>query len=412
RHDRGHQGHPDADRGRPLPAAPGDRRLRRAARRGAEPGRQARGQDHLRREASRGRYHPGPRHRRGDEQLLPIVRDRPHPLGRARLPCAGRPVQVVPRPRAHSPGGAAGADRRAYHALVDGHDAQHHVPHGGSDDGRRRGLQQHPHRRIHAPADCRWHAAQGGRAVRGPGSPAPDPHDIARDHNRPDPDGPRPGRGKRVVLPARALDHRRDDRLRRPDGLHRAVGLLPGLPRPRAGSPGQRGGRQGHGTQAVSRLILLSLACSLLACRAGAAGAPAPEPLSLEEARATALRNHPQYAAAQLKILLSKEMLKEAQAGYYPVANGYVTAVGANAENTRILAGTLNNPSIYDRFAEGVAVSQLITDFGRTGSLASGAKYETRAATEGEEAAREQILLNAEANYYAVLKAQSVIDVA
>jgi len=162
----------------------------------------------------------------------------------------------------------------------------------------------------------------------------------------------------------------------------------------------------------VSRLILLSLACSLLACRAGAAGAPAPEPLSLEEARATALRNHPQYAAAQLKILLSKEMLKEAQAGYYPVANGYVTAVGANAENTRILAGTLNNPSIYDRFAEGVAVSQLITDFGRTGSLASGAKYETRAATEGEEAAREQILLNAEANYYAVLKAQSVIDVA
>src|ERR1035438_10804491 len=84
----------------------------------------------------------------------------------------------------------------------------------------------------------------------------------------------------------------------------------------------------------------------------------------------------------------------------------------ANSRNTRILAGGLNNPSVYDRFAEGVAVTQLITDFGRTGSVASSAKYQARAAIEGQAATREQVLLNVEANYFAVLKAQSVAEVA
>src|ERR1035438_10869944 len=88
----------------------------------------------------------------------------------------------------------------------------------------------------------------------------------------------------------------------------------------------------------------------------------------------------------------------------------YFTAVDANSRNTRILAGGLNNPSVYDRFAEGVAVTQLITDFGRTGSVASSAKYQARAAIEGQAATREQVLLNVEANYFAVLKAQSVAE--
>ncbi len=143
-----------------------------------------------------------------------------------------------------------------------------------------------------------------------------------------------------------------------------------------------------------------------------ASAAPAPEPLSLEQARATALRNHPQYAAAQLQTLLSKEAVNEARSAYYPAANGYMTAVDSNSENARIMAGGLNNPVVYDRFAEGVAVTQLITDFGRTHNLTAGAKFDSRAAAEGQAASREQTLLNAEANYYAVLKAQSVAEVA
>lgn len=134
--------------------------------------------------------------------------------------------------------------------------------------------------------------------------------------------------------------------------------------------------------------------------------------LSMEEAKAEALRNHPAYAAAQLRALLAKEALKETRAAYFPTATGYADAVDTAWDNTRILAGGINNPSVYDRVAEGIAVTQLITDFGHTQNLASGAKSQVRAAAEGAESSREQILLNVEANYMATLQAQAVLEVA
>jgi len=153
------------------------------------------------------------------------------------------------------------------------------------------------------------------------------------------------------------------------------------------------------------------LSAVTLACPVLAAGAPTA-PLTMEDAKAEAMRNHPAYAAAQLRTLLAKEALKETQAAYFPTANGYVDAVDTAWDNTRILAGGLNNPSVYDRVGEGIAVSQLITDFGRTRNLSSGAKSEVRAAAQGAEASREIVLLNVEANYLAALQAQAVLEVA
>jgi outer membrane protein len=155
--------------------------------------------------------------------------------------------------------------------------------------------------------------------------------------------------------------------------------------------------------------LLILLAAVLAPLRASE---PPPLTLSMEEAKAEALRNHPAYAAAQLRAVLAKESLKETQAAYFPTATGYADAVDAGSENTRILAGGLNNPSIYDRVAGGVAVSQLITDFGRTRNLSAGAKSQVRAAAAGADSSREQILLNVEANYLATLQAQAVVDVA
>ena len=152
-------------------------------------------------------------------------------------------------------------------------------------------------------------------------------------------------------------------------------------------------------------LILAGMAASCLAVEA-------PRVLTMEQAKAEALRNHPAYAAAQLRALLAKENLKETQSAFYPSATGYVDAVDTGWDNTRIMAGGINNPSVYDRVGEGVSVSQLITDFGRTNSLSNGAKSQVRAAAEGAESSREQVLLNAEANYLAALQAQAVLKVA
>lgn len=80
--------------------------------------------------------------------------------------------------------------------------------------------------------------------------------------------------------------------------------------------------------------------------------------------------------------------------------------------NTRIAAGALNNPEIFDRNAEGVAVSQMITDFGRTSHLLSSSRLQSRAEEQNTEATRDEILLQVDVAYFATLKAQAVLAVA
>jgi outer membrane protein len=162
-------------------------------------------------------------------------------------------------------------------------------------------------------------------------------------------------------------------------------------------------------TPQIRRRAALAVLLGSICCLGAGTG---PRPLTLAEAKDEAVRNHPAYAAAQLRALLAKEAVREARSGFFPAANGYVTAVDAGEDNTRILAGGINNPSVFDRVGEGVAVSQLITDFGRTNSLSSGARNQVRAADEGAEASREQVVLNVVANYLAALQAQAVLEVA
>jgi outer membrane protein len=138
----------------------------------------------------------------------------------------------------------------------------------------------------------------------------------------------------------------------------------------------------------------------------------AAEPLTLEEARATALRNHPQVAIARLQELVAQEVIKQNRSAYFPTADAYLDGVDAGNRNTRILAGGLNNPVIYDRVADGLAMSELITDFGRTGNLVASAKLSAKAETANVAATNQQILLSVDVNYFNALQAQAVLKVA
>ena len=101
----------------------------------------------------------------------------------------------------------------------------------------------------------------------------------------------------------------------------------------------------------------------------------------------------------------------QARSAYYPTAYGSVT--GADAENnSRISAGALNNPIIYERYANGVAVNQLITDFGRTHELVKSSSLNARAQQENVLATRADVLLQLDQAYFGVLKAQAVLTVA
>ncbi len=138
----------------------------------------------------------------------------------------------------------------------------------------------------------------------------------------------------------------------------------------------------------------------------------APPPLTLADAQKLALRNHPQIAAANYRALAAQEAFKEMRAGYFPNVNLYADAVGANSEGTRVMAGGLNNPSIYDRDAGGLEVSQLITDFGRTANLTASSKLQAQAENQNANATREQVLLQVNVSYFGTLEAQAVLRVA
>lgn len=159
--------------------------------------------------------------------------------------------------------------------------------------------------------------------------------------------------------------------------------------------------------------ILPAFIIVVLSCRAAFGEETNALPtLTLTNAQTLALRLHPQIASANYLVLAAQEVVKEARSGYFPTVNLYGTAVGANEEGTRILAGGLNNPSVYDRAAGGVQINQLITDFGRTANLTASSKLQAAAEDQNLELTREQVLLQVDTSYFGALGAQAVLQVA
>lgn len=141
--------------------------------------------------------------------------------------------------------------------------------------------------------------------------------------------------------------------------------------------------------------------------------AQTPQTLTLEEAHETALKNHPRISVAELTALATRQVERQARSGFFPNVSGNMVAVGAATRETRLAAiGALNNPSVFDRGAAGLMISQLITDFGRTANLTRSARYHAQAAEQNTQATREEILLEVDGAYYSALEAQAVTRVA
>jgi len=155
---------------------------------------------------------------------------------------------------------------------------------------------------------------------------------------------------------------------------------------------------------------LAALLCWQLAL--GAALAEEPQPLTLKAARELALHNHPKISQAELEAQASREVISQVRAGFLPSMTFNATAVGTADPNTRIAAGGLNNPAIYERNAEGVTVTQLILDFGRTSNLLRSSKSSSSAGDSNAEATRDRILLQVDVAFFSALKAQSILAVA
>lgn len=143
----------------------------------------------------------------------------------------------------------------------------------------------------------------------------------------------------------------------------------------------------------------------------GSVLAQSSQTLTLHQAEQIALQNHPQIQAAMNLASASEAQVTQARAAYYPTVYGSVT--GADAENnSRVGAGALNNPVIYDRFATGLTASQLITDFGRTHELVKSSSLRAQSQQENIVTTRASVLLLVDQSYFSALKAQAVLAVA
>ncbi len=138
---------------------------------------------------------------------------------------------------------------------------------------------------------------------------------------------------------------------------------------------------------------------------------PAPQPLNLHEAERIALKNNPRVGAAALGAAAAEQRPAEMLSSYFPQVTGNLTGVGAS-EASRIAAGGLNNPVIYDRMASGFTVSQMITDFGRTGNLVASARLQAAAQKQSAEGVRASAVLEADRAYFGLLRAENVLRVA
>lgn len=136
-----------------------------------------------------------------------------------------------------------------------------------------------------------------------------------------------------------------------------------------------------------------------------------PMALTLADAEKLAIQNNPQFAAAQLNAQAAYQVPIEVRAGTKPMVSGAVTGVGADS-GSRLAAGALNNPVVYNRLGTGLLVNQLVTDFGRTGSLIASANLRAQAQDQITETTRADILIATVRAYFGVLRADAVLKVA
>jgi outer membrane protein len=139
--------------------------------------------------------------------------------------------------------------------------------------------------------------------------------------------------------------------------------------------------------------------------------APATPTLTLPEAEHLAIEHNPSISIARLLQLAQAQVTREVRSGELPTAAANLTAVDSHS-GSRITAGGLNNPIVYERAAGGITITQLITDFGRTHNLVLSAQSQARAQADVQRATTADIVLAVDQAFYNALGSQAVLKVA
>jgi len=140
-------------------------------------------------------------------------------------------------------------------------------------------------------------------------------------------------------------------------------------------------------------------------------GGQTPPKLTLADAEALAIKNHPQILAAQHEVSFANQQITAVRSAYYPTLSADVTGSQAN-HDARLGAGYLNDSTLFNRFGQGVSMSQLITDLGRTKNLVASSRLQAQATDQNLVATKYDVLIAVNRAYFDVLHAQALVKVA
>src|SRR5215831_18513912 len=149
----------------------------------------------------------------------------------------------------------------------------------------------------------------------------------------------------------------------------------------------------------------------LIALRSLPLRAQNPVRLTLQDAKTMALASHPQVLSAQNEAAYSNQQIIEARAPYYPTVDADLTGSQGNSL-ARIGAGALSASRLFNRFAQGVVFSQMVTDLGRTQNLVASSRFEAQSTAQTYQATQYDVLLEVNRAYFSALHAQAEVKIA
>lgn len=166
-------------------------------------------------------------------------------------------------------------------------------------------------------------------------------------------------------------------------------------------------------TQPYRRLLCTAILTAILGTTSWLpARAEAPR-LSLDEAVAIALANHPRLTQARQRILEAQAQTGQAASALFPQIYGMLNGTSGSARsNTSFMSGAIIENPNSNQMTVGTILEQLIYDFGRTSHriraqqlTAASRKYDLRAD-------RGLTILKVEEAYYAALTQSQLADIA
>jgi len=145
--------------------------------------------------------------------------------------------------------------------------------------------------------------------------------------------------------------------------------------------------------------------------QAGAAVTSIPAQLTLHEAEQIAIRNNPRIRVAQLLARAQHQVVRQSRSAYLPQLQAGVVAAQAN-NGSRFTYDGLRSTRLLTHAGGGLALNQLITDFGRTSNLIASSKLYEKAQNAQAQASMLDIVLVTDQAFYDALEAQATVKVA